>query len=186
MKYSRILLLVIFSYSFASPLKGLYVSYDGSATIGGEIEATVTTSGYSMSSTQEMSDEDFDTGGLSIGYDFNLANYIAIGASYDVIGMGNDGSDDDLSFINIYGKYSYPTPVGSAWVLAGYNLPSDIGDITPDGGLVYGAGIKTTYGVGVGYIIQNMSYTESYSYSGIETSMTLSAMVSRLTLTYQF
>ena len=169
MTNNKLILLSILTLAFSNPLKGLYVSYDATAT------AAIDVLGINA-------EVDYDSGALAVWYDFPVANNIAIGASFDLIKMQGDGSDAGDGFLNIYGKYTFPiNPMFSAWAIGGYNLPQ--GDVDEfDGGISYGAGVKMNNGIGVSYVIHNISMSESVD--GV--SLSMDATISRLTLSYSF
>ena len=161
MKYT-ILLASIFAFSFS----GFYISYDLTASYDGEIEGI------------DLDGGDYDSGALTLGYESDVKNSMAAGVSYDLIGLDYEGADDGEQFLNIYYKYFFPvSPDINIWGSVGYNIPQ--GDIDEaDAGLSYGGGLSMKNGMGISYIIHNIS-GDIYGYE-------LEQTTSRLSISYSF
>ncbi len=124
-----------------------------------------------------ISNGKYDSGAVTIGYDYPVFKSIHVGIAYDAITTKDDYSIDGVSFLNFYLKYIFPINDNfSFWSLLGYHTPKkDLEDSNK--GLSYGLGITLKSGIGIDYMRYNISKDDfNYlpGYDGYITTYSLS------------
>tara|TARA_Y100000590_G_scaffold121893_1_gene139563 strand:+ start:728 stop:1228 length:501 start_codon:yes stop_codon:yes gene_type:complete len=136
-------LLIVFSFVFPGTV---YLGIDGTTP-----EAEFSANGISDTG-------DLDGGGVTIGYNHPVYQKekmgIAIGGSYNLVGMDMD--DEEAGFLSIYAlpTYSFNEKM-MGWFSLGLNMPTHDVD-EGDSGLTYGLGVhykmNDKMGFGAGYV----------------------------------